>query len=77
MLRTSLISSSLLIFFVTTVVLLTRTMPQPLRSLDYLLIGGAATMLCLGALFCVLMATSLREQVVFFRRKAASESSGQ
>jgi len=69
MLRTSLIFSTLLIFFVTTVLLLTRAMPQPLSSLDYLLIGGAATMLCMGALFCVLMATSLREQVEFFRRK--------
>lgn len=67
--RTTLIAFFLVGLFSASVALMLYLMPQPLRSVDYLIIGGAATMLCMAALFFVLIATTMRMPDVFFRRR--------
>jgi len=67
--RTALITGFLLVLFTLAVTLLLHVMPQPLRSVDYLLAGGAATMICMAALFFLLIATTLRTPDTFFRRR--------
>jgi hypothetical protein len=51
------------------VAFLLHVKPQPMRSVDYLLVGGLATMLCMAALFLLLIATTMRMPDTFFRRR--------
>ncbi|MGA3028730.1 MAG: hypothetical protein ABSF98_28650 [Bryobacteraceae bacterium] len=57
------------VLFVTVVLILNQMLPGPRRSTDYLVIGGAATMVCLLALFLILIGTSMRSPDTFFRKK--------
>jgi len=67
--RTLLIGAFLVGLFSASVAFLLHVMPQPMRSVDYLLVGGLATMLCMAALFLLLIATTMRMPDTFFRRR--------
>jgi hypothetical protein len=67
--RNILVCLMMLGLFTASVTLFMHVMPQPLRSVDYLLIGGASTMVCMGALFLLLIATTMRMPDTFFRRR--------
>jgi len=55
--------------FVVVVLVLNRVMPGPHRPTDYLVMGGAATMVCLLVVFVILITTSMRASDIFFRKK--------
>jgi hypothetical protein len=57
------------VLFGVVVLLLDRLLPGPRRPTDYLVMGGAATMVCLLVLFLILIATSYRSSETFFRKK--------
>ena len=57
------------VLFVTVVLILNQILPGPRRPTDYLVMGAAATMACLLALFLVLISTTMRSSDVFFRKK--------
>jgi hypothetical protein len=57
------------VLFVTVVLILNQVLPGPRRATDYLVMGGTATMVCLLALFLVLISTSMRSSDIFFRKK--------
>ena len=57
------------VLFTTVVLILNQVLPGPRRPTDYLVIGGAATMVCLLALFVVLISTTMRASDIFFRKK--------
>ena len=67
--RTAITSFALAGFFAAVVMSLLHIVPPPLRSADYLMIGGVATVACLAVLFVFLISTSLRTPDVFFRRR--------
>jgi hypothetical protein len=49
--------------------LMTQFMPKPLGNADYLVIGSVATLVALGALFLVLVSTTLKSGDVFFKKR--------
>jgi NADH:ubiquinone oxidoreductase subunit 6 (subunit J) len=57
------------VLFLTVVLILNQMLPGTRRPTDYLVMGGAATMVCLLALFLILIATSMRSRDIFFRKK--------
>jgi len=67
--RTALIAIALLGLFSAAVALVLHVMPQPLRSTDYLISGGVATVVCMAVLFVFLISTTYRTPDVFFRRR--------
>jgi hypothetical protein len=46
-----------------------RLLPYPRKEVDYLVIGGTATMLSMAVLFIVLINTSHKASDIFYRRK--------
>jgi len=58
-----------IVLFATVVLILNQVIPGPHKATDYLVIGGAATMVCLLVLFLVLISTTLRSTETFFRKK--------
>jgi Na+/melibiose symporter-like transporter len=65
-----------LLLFAATVAVLLRVIPAPHRDIDYLVIGGVATLVCLLALFVVLVTTVFRAPDTFFRKKPAPGAQG-
>lgn len=59
----------LAVLFGVVVLILNQLLPGPRRPTDYLVIGGAATMVCLLVLFLILITTSMRASDIFFRKK--------
>lgn len=57
------------VLFATVVLILNQMLPGPRRPTDYLVMGGAATLVCLLVLFLVLISTSMRSSNTFFRKK--------
>jgi uncharacterized membrane protein len=57
------------VLFAAVVLILNQVLPGPHGPIDYLVMGGAATMTCLLILFLVLIATSMRAPDIFFRKK--------
>jgi surface polysaccharide O-acyltransferase-like enzyme len=55
--RTIALAAGMVMLFVATVGVLLNVMPQPHKSTDYLVMGAAATLLCLVLLFVVLLNT--------------------
>jgi hypothetical protein len=53
----------LLFVFIATVAILSVVLPGPHKPTDYLVIGGAATFLCLVLLFVALITTAGRETI--------------
>ncbi len=56
------------VFAVAAAVML-NLMPAPLKDSDYMVIGSVATVLALGAVFAVLVSTTLKSSDVFFKRR--------
>ena len=55
--RTIALGAGMIMLFAATVGILVNVMPGPLKRTDYLVIGAAATLLCLVLLFVVLLKT--------------------
>jgi Na+/melibiose symporter-like transporter len=55
--RTIALAAGMLMLFVATVGVLLNVMPPPHKATDYLVMGAAATLLCLVLLFFVLLKT--------------------
>jgi hypothetical protein len=55
--------------FVVVSALMLRFMPSPLKESDYMVIGSVATLLALGAVFLVLVSTTLKSTDVFFKKR--------
>ena len=53
--RTLTLAALMFLLFAGTVAVLVNVMPGPHKSMDYLVIGAVATLLCLLALFLVLI----------------------
>jgi hypothetical protein len=66
-----LIVLALVVLFVFGIVvaILLRTIPEPHRDTDYLVIGAVATLVALLALFVMLISSWLKAPDVFFRRR--------
>jgi hypothetical protein len=56
----------LLFVFIATVAILSVVLPGPHKPTDYLVIGGAATFLCLVLLFVALVTTAGRQTIAPF-----------
>jgi uncharacterized membrane protein len=67
--RTTGLILGMAVLFATVALILTQVIPGPHRPTDYLVIGGAATMVCLLALFLILISTTMRSPETFFRKK--------
>lgn len=67
--RIAFLSLGILAVFVTTVAIMWWFMPYPRKEVDYLVIGGTATMLSMAVLFIVLINTSYKGSDIFFRRR--------
>lgn len=63
-----LVGAALCVFVVVSAIML-RFMPGPLKEYDYMVIGSVATLLALGAVFLVLVSTTLRSSDVFFKKR--------
>ncbi|MBI4909512.1 MAG: hypothetical protein HY820_38190 [Acidobacteria bacterium] len=55
--------------FLVTIGILWQLMPYPRREIDYLIMGGAASMVAMAVLFIALIKTSLKGSDIFFRRR--------
>jgi hypothetical protein len=55
--------------FVVVAALMLSFMPSPLKESDYMVIGSVATLLALGAVFLVLVSTTLKSTDVFFKKR--------
>jgi hypothetical protein len=55
--------------FCMVVAVLLRLMPGPRREVDYLVIGGLATLVSMVGVFLVLITTWLRGEDIFFKRR--------
>jgi hypothetical protein len=55
--------------FVVVAILMLRFMPTPLKESDYMVIGSVATLMALGAVFVVLVSTTLKSTDVFFKKR--------
>ena len=63
-----LVAAALCVFAVVAALML-RFMPGPLKEYDYMIIGSVATLLALGAVFLVLVSTTLKSSDVFFKKR--------
>jgi hypothetical protein len=55
--------------FVVVAAVMMRFMPAPLKESDYIVIGSVATLMALGAVFLVLVSTTLKSTDVFFKKR--------
>ncbi len=55
--------------FLVTIGILWQLMPYPRREIDYLIMGGSATMVAMAVLFLALINTSFKGSDIFFRRR--------
>jgi len=55
--------------FVVIAAVMMRFMPAPLKESDYVVIGSVATLMALGAVFLVLVSTTLKSTDVFFKKR--------
>lgn len=55
--------------FVVVAALMLQFMPAPLKESDYMVIGSVATLLALGAVFLVLVSTTLKATDIFFKKR--------
>lgn len=59
----------ILAVFALTVAIMWRLMPYPRKEVDYLVIGGTATMVSMAVLFIVLINTTFKGNDIFYRRR--------
>jgi xanthine/uracil permease len=55
--------------FVVVAAVMLKFMPQPLKESDYMVIGSVSTLTALGAVFLVLVSTTLKSTDVFFKKR--------
>lgn len=67
--RPVLLGLGVVLVFGLTVAILWQVMPQPRQDVDYLVIGGMATMVSMAVLFAALLKTSAKGGDVFFKRR--------
>jgi hypothetical protein len=63
------LAGAALCLFTVSVAILLQLIPEPRAERDYLIIGSVATLLTLLAVFALLLATSLRAEDVFFKKR--------
>ena len=67
--RILLLISVAVISFAVSALLLTRSIPPPLRPADFLVAGAVATFVTLGVLFVIVITAFLRDPDTFFKRR--------
>jgi hypothetical protein len=67
--RKVLIPAAVVAMFALIVAAMLLLLPHPRRNVDYLVVGGMATMVAMGALFLILIRTTHKGSDVFFKRK--------
>jgi hypothetical protein len=55
--------------FVVVSAVMYKLMPAPLKESDYLVIGSVATLMALGAVFALLVSTTMKSSDVFFKKR--------
>ena len=55
--------------FVVVAAVMLALMPSPLKDSDYMVIGSVATLTALGAVFLVLVSTTMKATDVFFKKR--------
>jgi hypothetical protein len=55
--------------FVVVAAIMSKVMPEPMKESDYLVIGSAATLVALLAMFLVLISTTMKTSNIFFKRR--------
>jgi hypothetical protein len=55
--------------FVVVAGILLKLMPAPLKESDYMVIGSVATLIALGAVFLVLVSTTMKSTDIFFKKR--------
>ena len=55
--------------FMVVAALMLKFMPAPLKESDYMVIGSVATLVALGAVFLVLVSTTMKSTDVFFKKR--------
>ncbi len=55
--------------FVVVAAVMLKLMPAPLKESDYMVIGSVATLVALGAVFLVLVSTTMKANDVFFKKR--------
>jgi uncharacterized membrane protein len=63
------VALGILFLFAATVLLMLRLLPSPHSQSDYMIAGGAATMVSLLVLFGALLSTALKPSDPFFKRR--------
>lgn len=55
--------------FVVVAAVMVKFMPAPLKESDYMVIGSVATLTALGAVFLLLVSTTMKSTDVFFKKR--------
>jgi hypothetical protein len=55
--------------FVVVAAVMLKFMPAPFKDSDYMVIGSVATLMALGAVFLVLVSTTMKSTDVFFKKR--------
>ena len=55
--------------FVVVAAVMLKFMPAPLKESDYMVIGSVATLTALGAVFLLLVSTTMKSTDVFFKKR--------
>ncbi|HUQ95938.1 MAG TPA: hypothetical protein VM120_29945 [Bryobacteraceae bacterium] len=67
--RPLILSAGILLVFFLTVGIMWQLMPHPRKEIDYLVMGGTATMVSMAVLFLVLINTSHKSSEIFYKRR--------
>jgi hypothetical protein len=55
--------------FVVVAAIMVKVMPSPMKEFDYMVVGSVATLLALGAVFLLLVSSTLKSSDVFFKKR--------
>lgn len=55
--------------FVVVAAVMLKLMPAPLKESDYVVVGSVSTLVALGAVFLVLVSTTMKSSDVFFKKR--------
>jgi hypothetical protein len=67
--RGLMLGAAALCVFVVIAVIMLKVMPSPLKESDYMVIGSVATLVSLGAVFLVLVSTTMKSSDIFFKKR--------
>ena len=71
--RSALLVVGVALAFAVSIVVMLQLIPAPRRSVDYMIIGGAATFAAMTVLFVVMITTWYRVPTAIVRRHAATD----